>query len=642
MKDLTKKQKKQLHRILIGGVLFLLGELLPLPDSWSLLLYLPAYLIVGGDVLVKAARGVMNGQMLDENFLMAIATVGAFFLGAMSQGEHYAEGVGVMLFYQVGSLFEGVAVGRSRRSIAALMDIRPDYANLEVEGELQQVDPESVTPGQVILVQPGEKIPLDGKILEGSSSLDTVALTGESAPRDVGPGDSAVSGCVNLSGVLRVQVEKEYGQSTVAKTLDLVENASSKKAKAENFITHFARWYTPAVVICALALALGLPLLSSITWGESIRRALIFLVVSCPCALVISIPLSFFGGIGGASRCGILVKGGNYLEALAKVDTVVFDKTGTLTKGSFQVQNVAPQPGFTAQQLLETAALAEHYSSHPISRSLREAAGEQDASRVSQVQEISGRGVQALVDGRPVAAGNALMMADLGLESQEPQEEGTVVHLAIEGRYAGSILIADEIKADAARAIADLKAQGVHRTVMLTGDRRSAAEKIAARLGLAEVHAELLPADKVERVDQMLEQNQGHSLAFVGDGINDAPVLSRADVGIAMGGLGSDAAIEAADVVLMDDCPSKVATAIRIAKKAHRIVTENIIFALGVKLIVLFLGAVGHANLWAAVFGDVGVTVIAILNASRMLHVKHPQKVQENQDAAQGPISAAA
>lgn len=624
-KKLNKKQRRQLKRILIGGALFLLGALLPLPGSWSLLLYLPAYIVVGGDVLRRAVQGVMNGQMLDENFLMVVATIGAFALGLFSEGSYYSEGVGVMLFYQVGTLFESVAVGQSRKSIAALMDIRPDYANIEVDGHLQQVDPESVKPGQVIVVEPGERIPLDGTVLEGNSSLDTAALTGEAVPRDVAPGDEAVSGCVNLSGLLKIRVEREYGQSTVARILDLVENASSKKAKAENFITKFARWYTPLVVGSALVLALVLPFAAGLTWAESISRALIFLVVSCPCALVISIPLSFFGGIGGASRCGILIKGGNYLEALAKVDTVVFDKTGTLTRGSFQVQQVEPASGFDRKQLLETAALVESYSNHPISRSLRAAVEDQlDSSRVTQVEEIAGRGVRALVDGQPAAVGNAQLMQDLGLDvPAEKNLAGTVVYAALDGKYAGFILIADEIKPDAQKAIAGLKAQGVRRTVMLSGDREAAARQVAERLGMDEVHAELLPADKVERVDALLNENErSGKLVFVGDGINDAPVLSRADIGIAMGALGSDAAIEAADVVLMDDKPSKIALAIRIGKKAHRIVNENIVFALGVKLLVMVLGALGKANLWAAVFGDVGVSVIAILNASRMLRIK--------------------
>ena len=623
MKNFTKKQKKQLRRILIGAVLFVIGTLAPLTGHWKLLLYMPAYLVLGLGVLRSAFRGVINGQLFDENFLMAIATVGALILGVFSGGDYYSEAVGVMLFYQVGSLFESVAVGRSRKSISALMDIRPDYANIEVDGKLEQVDPETVQVGQTIVVQPGEKIPLDGTVLEGTSSLDTAALTGESVPRDVGPGDEAVSGCVNLNGLLRIQVQREFGESTVAKILDLVENASSKKAKAENFITKFARWYTPTVVICATALAILLPLLGGFSWMDGVSRALIFLVVSCPCALVISIPLSFFGGIGGASKCGILIKGGNYLEALAQVDTVVFDKTGTLTKGSFKVQQVCPKNGFAEQQMLEQAALAESYSTHPISKSLQQAAGAQlDATRVSAVEELAGRGVHAMVDNIPVAVGNAKLMEELNLTAAESTEPGTLVHLAVNGAYAGYILIADEVKADAQKAIASLKAQGVSKTVMLTGDQQAVADHVAAQLGLDEVHAELLPADKVDCVDQLLEHKaKGKNLAFVGDGINDAPVLSRADIGIAMGGLGSDAAIEAADVVLMDDCPSKLALAIHLAKKAHSIVNQNIVFALGVKLLVLGLGALGMANLWEAVFADVGVSVIAIINASRMLRI---------------------
>ena len=627
MKHLTKKQKKQAKRIILGAVLFILGTLLPLEGHWKLLIYLPAYLVLGLDVLRRAVRNILNGQLFDENFLMAIATVGALVLGVFSDGDYYSEAVGVMLFYQVGSLFESVAVGRSRKSISALMDIRPDYANIEVDGQLRQVDPETVAVGQTIVVQPGEKIPLDGVVLEGTSSLDTAALTGESVPRDVAPGDEAVSGCVNLNGLLRVQVSREFGQSTVAKILDLVENASSKKAKAENFITKFARWYTPSVVVCATALAVLLPLFTEFTWMDSISRALIFLVVSCPCALVISIPLSFFGGIGGASKCGILIKGGNYLEALAQVDTVVFDKTGTLTMGSFKVQKVVPQEHFTEHQLLELAALAEHYSNHPISKSLKQAVGaELNALRVADVEEIAGRGVRAVVDDFPVAVGNARLMEDLGVQAAESSEPGTLVHLAVGDRYAGYILIADQVKPDAKKAIQALKAQGVTRTIMLTGDQQAVADHVAAELGLDEVHAELLPGDKVDQVDALLNgRSAGRNLAFVGDGINDAPVLSRADVGIAMGALGSDAAIEAADVVLMDDCPSKLALAIALAKKAHRIVNENIVFALGVKLLVLGLGALGMANLWEAVFADVGVSVIAILNASRMLRIREEQ-----------------
>lgn len=625
MKNLTRRQKKQLARILAGAALFLAGELSGLSGAWSLLFYLPAYLIVGGDVVRKAAQNICSGQVFDENFLMVLATFGAFALGFFSSGEYYPEAVGVMLFYQVGELFQSIAVGNSRRSIAALMDIRPDEANLEAEdGEIRQVSPEEVPVGGVIVVKPGEKIPLDGTVLTGASSLNTAALTGEAAPRDVSEGDAVISGCINLTGLLRIRTTKPFAESTVAKILDLVENSSSKKAKAENFITKFARWYTPAVTLCALALALGLPLLGGFSWMDGISRALIFLVVSCPCALVISIPLSFFGGIGGASRCGILVKGGNYLEALAKTGVVVFDKTGTLTKGSFAVAAVHPEPPFAKEELLELAALAESYSSHPISRSLREACGGAlDPARVSEVEELSGHGVTARVDGRSVAAGNEKLMGRLGVTAPPCEVPGTIVHLAVDGAYAGHIVIADALKADAAEAVRALKACGVRRTVMLTGDGEAVARQVAAQVGVDELHAGLLPADKVDRVEQLLaEKPAGTNLAFVGDGINDAPVLGRADIGIAMGALGSDAAIEAADVVLMDDAPGKIPLAIGIARKALRIVRENIVFALGVKALVLVLGALGRTNMWAAVFADVGVSVIAILNASRMLRVK--------------------
>lgn len=625
MKNLTRRQKKQLTRILAGAALFLAGELAGLSGAWSLLFYLPAYLIVGGDVVRKAAQNICSGQVFDENFLMVLATFGAFALGFFSSGEYYPEAVGVMLFYQVGELFQSIAVGNSRRSIAALMDIRPDEANLEAEdGEIRQVSPEEVPVGGVIVVKPGEKIPLDGTVLTGASSLNTAALTGEAAPRDVSEGDAVISGCINLTGLLRIRTTKPFAESTVAKILDLVENSSSKKAKAENFITKFARWYTPAVTLCALALALGLPLLGGFSWMDGISRALIFLVVSCPCALVISIPLSFFGGIGGASRCGILVKGGNYLEALAKTGVVVFDKTGTLTKGSFAVAAVHPEPPFAKEELLELAALAESYSSHPISRSLREACGGAlDPARVSEVEELSGHGVTAKVDGRTVAAGNEKLMRRLGVNAPPCEVPGTIVHLAVDGAYAGHIVIADALKADAAEAVRALKACGVRRTVMLTGDGEAVARQVAAQVGVDELHAGLLPADKVDRVEQLLaEKPAGTNLAFVGDGINDAPVLGRADIGIAMGALGSDAAIEAADVVLMDDAPGKIPLAIGIARKALRIVRENIVFALGVKALVLVLGALGRTNMWAAVFADVGVSVIAILNASRMLRVK--------------------
>lgn len=625
MTKLTKRQKKQLLRILAGGALFAAGELLGLEGQLSLLFYLPAYLIVGGDVVLKAGKNILNGQVFDENFLMVLATFGAFALGAFSRGEYYPEAVGVMLFYQVGELFQNIAVGRSRQSIAALMDIRPDSANLEEEdGSLREVSPEEVPVDGVIVVRPGEKVPLDGLVLTGASSLDTAALTGESVPRETSEGDSVISGCINLTGLLRIQVTKPYEESTVAKILDLVENSSSKKAKAENFITKFARWYTPAVTVCAAALALGLPLLGGFSWAEGISRALIFLVVSCPCALVISIPLSFFGGIGGASRCGILVKGGNYLEALARTGIVVFDKTGTLTRGRFEVASVHPQTPFDERQLLELAALAESYSTHPISLSLRAAcAGPLDAARVAQVEELPGHGVCAKVDGQAVAAGSEKLMRRQKIDFPPCEAAGTIVHLAVDGTYAGYIVIADEPKPDAAGAVQSLKACGVRKTVMLTGDAEAAAAQTAARVGVDEYHAGLLPADKVAMVEKLLAQKPPKSnLAFVGDGINDAPVLSRADVGIAMGALGSDAAIEAADVVLMDDAPGKIPVAIGIARKALRIVKQNIVFALGVKALVLVLGALGLTNMWAAVFADVGVSVIAILNASRMLRAK--------------------
>lgn len=611
---MTRKQKKMLARILGSLALYIAAILLSPSGLPRLLWYLATYVLIGWDVLWRAVRGIVGGQVFDENFLMSLATIGAFALG------DYKEGVAVMLFYQVGELFQSYAVGRSRQSIASLMDIRPDYANIERGGTLEQVDPEEVAVGDVIVVKAGEKIPLDGVVIEGSSSLDTAALTGESVPRDVRPGDEIISGCINLSGLLRVRTTKEFGESTVSKILDLVENSSVKKAKAENFITKFARYYTPAVVIGAAALAVLLPLLTDASWSDSIHRALIFLVISCPCALVISIPLSFFGGIGGASRQGILVKGGNYLEALAQTEIVVFDKTGTLTQGAFRVTEIEPQNG-SKEELIEFAALAESFSEHPISRSLREAYGKTpDASRVTEVEELAGHGVCAKVDGRQVLVGNRRLMEREGIACPAHAAIGTVVYLAVGGSYAGCIVISDEVKPDAEAAIRGLRALGVRKSVMLTGDRRNAGEHVAQQLGLDEVHAELLPADKVDCVETLLGQKSARGvLVFVGDGVNDAPVLSRADVGVAMGGLGSDAAIEAADVVLMDDQPSKLTDAIRIAKKTLRIVKQNIVFALGVKLIVLLLGAFGHANMWEAVFADVGVAVIAILNASRML-----------------------
>lgn len=611
---MSKKQKKTLVRIILSAVLLVAAALIPVGGIVKLVLFLIPYAVIGWDVLWKAIRNIAHGQVFDENFLMAIATVGAFALG------EYPEGVAVMLFYQVGELFQSYAVGRSRQSIAALMDIRPDYANIEQDGKLVQVDPEDVAVGDTIVIKAGEKIPLDGVVLEGSSAVDTAALTGESLPRDVDPGDDVVSGCINQSGLLKVRVTKVFGESTVAKILDLVENSSSKKARAENFITRFARYYTPVVVIGAVLLAVLPPLLFGGDWSDWLQRALIFLVISCPCALVISVPLSFFGGIGGASKQGILVKGSNYLEALAKTETVVFDKTGTLTKGTFQVTAVHPDR-ISEGELLELAALAESYSEHPISRSLREAYQKPvDASRVTDVEEISGHGVRAKVDGHDVYAGNGKWMDRIGVSWRNCHRTGTVVHVAVDGEYAGHIVISDAVKPDAAAAIEALKREGVKKTVMLTGDVKAVGEAVAREIGIDEVHAELLPGDKVDQVERLLKNTSGKGkLAFVGDGINDAPVLSRADIGIAMGGLGSDAAIEAADIVLMDDKPSKLAVAVRISRKTLRIVRQNIVFALGIKLLFLALGAFGMANMWEAVFADVGVSVLAILNASRAL-----------------------
>lgn len=611
---MSKKQKKTLVRIILSAVLLVAAALIPVGGIVKLVLFLIPYAVIGWDVLWKAIRNIAHGQVFDENFLMAIATVGAFALG------EYPEGVAVMLFYQVGELFQSYAVGRSRQSIAALMDIRPDYANIEQDGKLVQVDPEDVAVGDTIVIKAGEKIPLDGVVLEGSSAVDTAALTGESLPRDVDPGDDVVSGCINQSGLLKVRVTKVFGESTVAKILDLVENSSSKKARAENFITRFARYYTPVVVIGAVLLAVLPPLLFGGDWSDWLQRALIFLVISCPCALVISVPLSFFGGIGGASKQGILVKGSNYLEALAKTETVVFDKTGTLTKGTFQVTAVHPDR-ISKGELLELAAMAESYSEHPISRSLREAYQKPvDASRVTDVEEISGHGVRAKVDGHDVYAGNGKWMDRIGVSWRNCHRTGTVVHVAVDGEYAGHIVISDAVKPDAAAAIEALKREGVKKTVMLTGDVKAVGEAVAREIGIDEVHAELLPGDKVDQVERLLKNTSGKGkLAFVGDGINDAPVLSRADIGIAMGGLGSDAAIEAADIVLMDDKPSKLAVAVRISRKTLRIVRQNIVFALGIKLLFLALGAFGMANMWEAVFADVGVSVLAILNASRAL-----------------------
>nr|WP_325233306.1 heavy metal translocating P-type ATPase [uncultured Oscillibacter sp.] len=641
MNNLTRKQRKMLYRILLAAALLiavkLLPNLFPVPVWMAVPLYLAPYLIIGWDVLWKAVRNILNGQVFDENFLMALATVGAFATG------EYAEAVFVMLFYQTGELFQDYAVGKSRQSIAALMDIRPDTANLELEdGSLEEVDPEDVEVGSVVVVRPGERVPLDGEVLEGASALDTAALTGESVPRDVGIGDAVISGCVNQSGLLRVKVTKPCEESTVSKILDLVENAGEKKAASENFITRFARYYTPCVVIAATALfllptiALALlpasaqpAFLAGTDWTGWLHRALIFLVISCPCALVISVPLSFFGGIGGASKCGILVKGSNYLETLARTETVVFDKTGTLTQGSFTVTALHPAKGVTEDTLLEAAALAESWSSHPISVSLRKAWGKDlDPSRVTDVEEIAGHGVTAKVDGKAVSAGNSRLMEKEGVHWEPCDLPGTIVHVTVEGRYAGHILISDLPKPEAKTLVECLKAAGVKKTVMLTGDTEAAAKAVAQELGIDEVHSQLLPADKVERVEGLLVQKSSPSaaLAFVGDGINDAPVLTRADVGIAMGALGSDAAIEAADVVLMDDNPAKIATAMRISRKTLRIVKQNIWFALGVKGAVLLLGAFGVATMWEAVFADVGVAFIAILNAMRCLHVEEFKK----------------
>ena len=605
-------------RIAASAVLLVAAVLIPYEGPWRFVLFLPAYFVIGWDVLWKAARNIAHGQVFDENFLMALATVGAFCTGFFGEGE-YPEAVFVMLFYQVGELFQGYAVGKSRKSIASLMDIRPDYANVERDGQLTQVDPEEVAVGDTITVKAGERVPLDGVVLEGQSMVNTSALTGESVPRQVQPGDDVISGCVNQSGLLRVRVTKPFGESTVQKILDLVENSSSKKAKAENFITKFARYYTPIVVFCALALALVPPLFVG-DWVGWVQKALIFLVVSCPCALVISVPLSFFGGIGGASRQGILVKGGNYLEVLANTEIVVFDKTGTLTKGVFNVTAIHPEE-YSESGLLEMAALAESYSDHPISRSLKEAWGQElDASRVGEVEELSGRGVRAQVDGKTVCAGNDKLMEDIGVKWHPCHHVGTTVHVAVEGKYTGHIVISDEVKPDAKEAIAALRAQGVKKTVMLTGDAKAVGESVAKDLGLDEAYTQLLPGDKVDRVEALLSQKSPKGkLAFVGDGINDAPVLSRADIGIAMGALGSDAAIEAADLVLMDDKPSKIAKAMEISKRTLRIVRQNIVFALAVKLLVLALTPFGIANMWEAVFADVGVMVIAILNASRAL-----------------------
>ena len=622
---MTKKQKKVLYQIIASVVLIVILRLLPaFPTPVELVLYLIPYLVVGWDVLRKALLGIKNRQPFDECFLMAVATVGAFALG------DYVEGCAVILFYQIGELFQSVAVGKSRQSISSLMDIRPDYANIEDEdGKLEQVDPDDVEVGTVIVVQPGERVPIDGVIVEGTSALNTAALTGESLPRDVQSGDEVISGCVNMTGLLKVRTTKEFGESTVSKILDLVENSSMKKARAENFITRFARVYTPAVCYSALALAFLPPVVllmmgQPARFGDWIYRALTFLVISCPCALVISIPLSFFGGIGGASACGILVKGSTYLEELARTGVVVFDKTGTLTQGTFKVVGVHPENGVTEAELVEAAALAESWSKHPISLSIKNAYGKEiDANRVTDVQELGGHGVTAKVDGRTVAAGNARLMAKLNLSAPEVTEPGTIVHVAIEGKYAGYLLIADVVKPHSAQAIKGLKAAGVRKTVMLTGDAEPVAKAVASDLGLDEYHAGLLPGDKVDQIEKLLTaKGPKENLAFVGDGINDAPVLSRADIGIAMGALGSDAAIEAADIVLMDDDPAKIALAMSIARRTLRIVYENIVFALAIKFACLVLGALGLASMWTAIFADVGVMVLAVLNATRALYTK--------------------
>ena len=621
---MTRKQKKVLIRILVSAALLIALHFIPAEGFPRFLLYLISYGIIGYDILLKAGKGILHRQVLDENLLMAIATLGALVLGLTRTGD-YAEAVAVMLFYQIGELFQSVALGKSRQSISALMNIRPDYANVEENGRLVRKDPEEIVPGTLITVQPGERVPLDGVVTEGHSSLDTGALTGESVPRDVAPGEEIISGCINLSGVLTVRTTREFGESTVSRVLDLVENASSRKSRSEHFISRFARWYTPAVVISAVLLCLVPPLFRlagglSPDWGEWGYRALTFLVISCPCALVISIPLSFFAGIGGASRAGILVKGSNYLEALSKTDTVVFDKTGTLTRGVFEVTAIHHSP-YTEEELLGYAALAECASSHPIASSIRKAWGkETDRSRVTDLKEISGNGVTARVDGKPVAAGNDRLMKELGIDFVPCRHAGTIVHLAIDGAYAGHIVISDALKPESAEAIAALRSAGVRRTVMLTGDREAAAREVAEALGIDEVHSGLLPQEKVEKLEELMAGREGQgTLAFVGDGINDAPVLSRADVGIAMGAMGSDAAIEAADLVLMDDNPLKIPKAIRAARRCMAIVYENIVFAIGVKIVCLILGALGIAGLWLAIFADVGVMVLAVLNAIRAL-----------------------
>ena len=620
---MNKKQKKMLIRIIIAAVLIVVFSLLPAEGYLRFVLFMIPYLVIGYDILKKAFKGILNKQVFDENFLMAVATVGAILLG------DYSEGVAVMLFYQIGELFQSYAVGKSRRNISELMDIRPDYANIEKDGTLEQVDPDEVEIGTIIVVQPGEKVPIDGVITEGTSTLNTSALTGESLPRDAKAGDEVISGCINMTGLLKIRTTKEFGESTVSKILELVENSSSRKSKSENFISKFAKYYTPAVCYGALALAFIPPIVLLIMgkpamWGDWIYRALTFLVISCPCALVISIPLSFFAGIGGASNQGILVKGSNYLETLAQTKYVVFDKTGTMTQGVFEVSGIHHNE-MPDEKLLEYAALAECSSSHPISKSLQKAYGKPiDRNRVTDIEEISGNGVIAKVDGISVAAGNTKLMDRLGITYQDCHHVGTVVHMAIDGKYAGHILISDIIKPHAKEAIAELKKAGISKTVMLTGDSKRVADQVAEELGIQEVYSELLPADKVSRVEELLNQkSEKDKLAFVGDGINDAPVLSRADIGIAMGALGSDAAIEAADIVLMDDDPLKISKAIKIARKCIRIVYENIYFAIGIKILCLILGALGIANMWVAIFADVGVMILAVLNAVRTLFVKN-------------------
>ena len=619
---MNKKQKKVLVRIIIAAVLMIVLSIIPLKGYLRFVLYMIPYVIIGYDILRKAIKGILNKQVFDENFLMAVATVGAIILG------EYTEGVAVMLFYQIGELFQSYAVGKSRKNISELMDIRPDYANIEVDGNIEKVDPDEVEIGSIIIVQPGEKVPIDGIIIEGSTTLNTSALTGESVPRDAGEGDEIISGCINMTGVIKIKTTKEFGDSTVSKILDLVENSSSKKSKSENFISKFAKVYTPAVCYSALALAIVPPLVSMLLldnspmWGEWIYRALTFLVISCPCALVISIPLSFFAGIGGASNHGVLVKGSNYLETLAKTKYVVFDKTGTMTQGVFEVSGIHHSE-LEDKKLLEYAALAECHSSHPISKSLKKAYGEKiDRSRVTDVEEISGNGVVAKVDGKAVAIGNTKLMNRFGISYKECHHVGTIVHVAIDGAYSGHIVISDIVKPQAKEAIRELKKAGVTKTVMLTGDAKNVGEKVAQELGIEDVYCELLPGDKVAKVEELLnKKSDSDKLVFVGDGINDAPVLSRADIGIAMGALGSDAAIEAADVVLMDDNPVKIAKAIKISRKCISIVYQNIYFAIGIKLVCLVLGAIGIANMWLAIFADVGVMVLAILNAIRALFV---------------------